>query len=335
LINDNLISFLDRSVEPVYSRKTHIDTLYLGAISNAKDKQEQQTPFELIGRSNKYAHFNFKGFTQPFSQKPLHHLEGFLKELSLPAVSTYMKQATQMELKSGQLNTNIDLTLAGEQLDGNIVILLQGLETAIADSNEAGALIDKGALPFNMAIGMLKDSKGNVELDVPISGSTSDPQFGISSIATLITQKAIWMATQDYLMTTFVPYANIVSVAMKVGEFALKLRFDDLIYQAKQIEPNENQQAYLEAFIALMQDKKETRVSLCAISTPADIDLATGSTVTDKKDIERLKAIANKREHALKDYIIKHGKIESSRLLLCAPQIDSSKKAEPRIALSV
>jgi len=335
LIGENQLSLRDNSVEPIVKRQLYIDTLHFGSISNAKVKQELQTPFELIGRSNKYAYFNFKGFTQPFAEVPTHHLQGFLKELSLPTVSRYMKQAVQMELKSGQLDTNIDVTLTGDQLDGNVVILLQGLETAIADSNEAGALIDQGSLPFNMALGMLKDNRGDVELDVPLSGSTSDPQFGMASILTLITQKAILMATQDYLMTTFVPYANIVSVVMTVGEFALKLRFDDLIYQAKQIEPNENQQTYLQAFITLMQDKEDTRVNICAISTPADIGITTGSQVTNKDHVRQLKHIAEQREEALKEYIIKHGNIASSRLLLCAPKIDSSDNAQPRIELSV
>jgi hypothetical protein len=334
LVNDNQVSMLDNSVEPVKQRKLFIDTLHLGAISNAKDKQNEQTPFELIGRSNKYAHFNFKGYAQPFSQKPQHHIEGSLNELSLPAVSRYMKQAMQMELKSGQLNTDVNVTLTGDELDGNVVILLRGLETAIADSDEAGALIDQGALPFNMALGMLKDSKGDVELDVPLSGSTSDPSFGMSSIVTLITQKAIWMATQDYLMTTFVPYANIVSVAMTVGEFALKLRFDDLIYQVKQIEPNEAQQAYLKAFIGLMQEKEDTRVNICAISTSADIDLNAGSKL-NKEQSKQLKEIAEQREVAFKEYMIKNGGIASSRLLLCAPKIDNSDEAKPRIELSV
>ena len=335
LINDNQVLFVDNSVEPVYKRTLYLDTLHLGALSNAKDKQAQQTPFELIGRSNKYAHFEFKGFIQPFALKPTHHVAGFLKELSLPGVSTYTKQAMQMELKSGQLNTDVDLTLTGEQLKGNLVILLRGLETAIAENDEAGALIDQGALPFNMALGMLKDSKGDVALDVPLSGSISDPSFGLSSVVTLITQKVILMATQQYLMTTFVPYANIVSVVMAVGEHALKLRFDDLIYQTKQIAPNEKQQAYLQAFIRLMQDKADTRVNICAISTPADINLNAGSPVTDQKQIAQLKEIGEQRENAFKDYIIEHGNISSSRLLLCAPKIDTSEGAQPRIALSV
>ena len=335
LLNENHITVLNNSVEPIKTRKLFIDTLNLGAISTAPEKLNEETPFAIKGRSNKYAHFDFKGFTKPFAQQPTHHLEGFLKELSLPAISRYMKKAVQMELKSGQLNTDVNVTLTGEELDGNVVILLRGLETELADSDEAGALIDKGALPFNMAIGMLKDSNGDVELDVPLSGSTSDPSFGVSSIVSLITQKAIWMATQDYLMTTFVPYANIVSVAMTVGEFALKLRFDDLMYQTKQIEPDDKQKAYLDAFIALMQNKDDTRVNICAISTPADIDLTGGVEVTDKKQIERLKEIGEKREAAFKDYIIEQGKIPSSRLLLCLPKIDSSKDAQPRIELSV
>mgnify|MGYP000507133940 FL=1 len=335
LINENHISLLDKSIEPIKQRDLFIDSLFLGAISNSSDKQNQQTPFELTGRSNKYAKFNFSGFTQPFSLQPEHHLKGFLKELSLPTVSRYMKEAMQMELKSGQLNTDLEVNLKGEEIDGNVVILLRGLETAIADNDEAGALIDKGALPFNMALGMLKDGSGDVELEVPLSGSLSDPNFGISSIVGLITQKAIWMATQDYLMTTFVPYANIVSVAMTVGEFALKLRFDDLIYQTKQIEPSTEQKAYLDAFIGLMQEKEETRVNICAISTPADIDLTAESKITNKAHINQLKAIGEQREAAFKDYMIKHGNIDSSRLLLCAPKIDSSEKAKPRIELSV
>ena len=335
LINDNQISFVDNSVEPVAKRKLFIDKFTLGALSNAQDKKDSQTPFELIGRSNKYAHFEFKGFTQPFSQKPVHHLKGFLKELSLRSVSTYVQQATQIELKSGQVNTDIDVTLDGEQLDGNVMILLQGLETGIANSDETGALIDKGALPLNMALGMLKDGDGNVALDVPLSGSTSDPQFGLSSVVSLITQKAIWMATQDYLLKTFIPYANIVSAAMSVGEFALKLRFEELPYQAKQIEINEEQQAYLQAFIALMQAKEKTRVNICAISTPADIDLKTNNKIINKDHIKQLKEIGEQREDAFKAYVIKHGNIASSRLLLCSPKIDSSKNAQPRIELSV
>jgi len=335
VINDSQFSFVDESVQPAYERTVFIDTFTIGALTNSGAGKELPTPIDIAGRSNKYAHFNFQGFTKPFASTVEHHLAGSLKELSLPAISSYMKEALQLELKTGQLGTDVDLTITGEELDGEIVILLQGLETAIANTDEVDSLIDQGALPLNIAIGMLKDSKGDVELGVPLSGKLSDPQFGVSSIMTLISQKAIWMATQDYLMTTFVPYANIVSMTMSVGEFVFKLRFDDLPYQPAQISPDANQQAYLTDFIALLHDKADTRVNLCAVSTTTDIGKASGAMVTDKAAIQRLKNIADQRAQALKAYLVEQGKIDSSRLLLCAPQIDSSDAATPRVVITV
>ena len=334
-INDNSLDFIDFSVDPVYQRTLFIDTLEVGALSNKKDQKQEKTPFALIGRSNKYANFNLAGTLQPFTKVPSYHVKGDFKEFSLPAISTYLKASTGIEVKTGQLNTALDVTLTGDELDGNVVVLLQALETGLIDSEEAGNLIDQGALPLNMAMGMLKDGDGNVELDVPLSGSTSDPKFGLSSIVTLITKKAIYSATQDYLMTTFVPYASIVSLAITAGEFALKLRFDDLEYQEKQVEPDQKQSAYLQDFIALMQDKEDTRVTICAISTPADIDLKAGVSVTNKADIKSLIDLGEEREHAFKDYLIEEGKIDSSRILFCKPQIDSDEGAIPRIVISV
>ena len=335
LQNGGNIEIKDNSVEPIYQRTFFVDTLTLGALSNSPKNKNNETPFALIGRSDKYTTFDFQGIVQPFSEQAHYQVKGFLKELSLPAISTYLKQVSQVELKSGQLNTEVNLNLLGDKLDGNILILLRGLETATVNNDEVNSVLDKGDLPLNMALGILKDNNDNVKLDVPIAGSTSDPKFGLSSIVSIITQKVVLMATQEYLMKTFVPYANIVSVAMSVGDFALKLRFEDLPYQAKQIKPQEAQFPFLTQFIKLMKDKKGTQIKMCAISTPADIGLPLGVSVTDKEDIKRLKAIATEREHAFKEYVIKQGEIESSRLLLCAPQIDSSKGAIPRIALSV
>ena len=105
-------------------------------------------------------------------------------------------------------------------------------------NDEVGNLIDQGAQPLNLALGMLKDGDANVALAVPVGGSLSDSKFGLRSIVSLITQKAIMSVMQDYLMQTFVPYANIVSVAFSAGEFALKLCFDDLMYQVAQIVSN-------------------------------------------------------------------------------------------------
>jgi hypothetical protein len=335
VINNNQINFVDNSVDPVYKRVLYLDKIHLGALSNHLDSQEKETPIELIGRSNQYAKFNFSGFMKPFAKAKTYHIKGGLSELSLPAVSTYMKDAVQLELKSGQLNTDVDVTLIDDNIDGDVTFILKGLDTTAANNDEVNMVKDQASMPLNIALGMLMDGDGNLELGVPLSGKTSDPSFGLSSFIALITQKAAMSAAESYVMKTFVPYANIVSIAKSAGEFLLKVRFEDLSYGIKQVAPNSSQQAYLDPFIALMQDKTDTQVKLCAISVPQDIGLASGIELEDKEQIKRLKKLGEQREQAFKAYVIKHGAIDSARLLFCAPQIDSSKDAKPRMVISV
>ena len=91
VINNNQINFVDNSVDPVYKRVVYLDKIHLGALSNHFGSQEKETPIELMGRSNQYAKFNFSGFMKPFAKIKTYHVKGGLSELSLPAVSTYMK----------------------------------------------------------------------------------------------------------------------------------------------------------------------------------------------------------------------------------------------------
>jgi len=209
VINQNQIDFIDNSVDPAYTRKFMIDKVAVGKLSNTDTNKEIETPIELIGRSNEYATFAFNGFIKPFATQKTYYIKGDLNELSLPAVSTYMKDALEFELTSGQLNTELEVTLIDDTLDGDVSISVNGLETSAVNNHETTNIKGQVAIPFNVALDMLKDGDGNLVLDIPLSGKTSDPSFGISSFIALITKKAALSATKDYVMTTFVPYANI------------------------------------------------------------------------------------------------------------------------------
>ena len=333
LINKNEMYFVDNSVSPAYKRSLMIDELAVGALSNHQNKKEEKTSIKLLGRSNQYTNFDFTGFIQPFAAKQTYYVKGKLKELSLPDVSTYMKNALQLELTSGQLNTDLEVTLVDDNIDGEVSFNIAGLETGSTDQYEGNIVKSQVRIPLNAALGMLKDSKGNLELDIPLSGKTSDPSFGINSFIALITKKAVMSATESYLMKTFVPYANVVSVAMVAGEFILKLRFEDLAFAPTQLELNEVQNEYINEFIALMKDKKDTQVKLCSISTPADIGLTPDTELT-QDDANKIKALGIQRGNNFKTIAVEAG-IESGRMLLCSPQIDRGKTAVPRLTISV
>jgi len=244
-----------------------------------------------------------------------------------------MKDALGLALSSGQLNTNLDITVVNDEINGDVNFNIKGLETGAADNYETNTMKDQVGIPLNAALGMLTDGDGNLELDIPLSGKTSDPSFGVSSFIALITKKAVMSATEEYLMKTFVPYANVVSVAMIAGEFVLKTRFEDLPYQTKQLALNESQNTYVSQFIALMKDKKDTQVKICAVSTPADLGLPADAELSED-NIKKLREIGNEREKHFKAKVVEEG-VESGRILLCTPQIDTAKDAIPRMSIAV
>ena len=332
LTDDAHINFIDHSIKPTFERHVIISELMAGPINN--ETPDLKTLYNVIGNSEAYAHFNFSGFAQPFLKQPIYHLKGNFKELSLPAVSTYMKEALQYVFDSGQLDLAVDTTLTGSTIEGNMLMVMRGIELTAAEDDEVNSLSDHSAIPFSVALGMLKDNDGNVELDIPLSGDSSSPSFGMSGFVTLLVKQATMMAAKDYLMTTFVPYANVISIAMTAGDYLLKIRFNDLEFPATQTELQPEHQEFLTQFSALLKEKEGENITLCAIATAQDIGKAAGTKVTDKEAIKKLKKISLARMHAFKGYMVKEEKISSSRLLLCTPQVDFDIEAKPRITFT-
>ncbi len=331
---ENIIDFSDNSVQPKIEQEVHLDLFTLENLSNTHN---EQSPFKLQGRHSKYGKIDIAGSAAPFSEHVNAKLKGKITELSLANISSYIHDSLGFELTSGQLDTNINVGISESELDGNIKLNIRGLTMSAVDTPSEANLKGKTAMPLNVALGMLKDKKGNIELKVPLSGSVEDPSFGVESFLILVTKKAILSQAKSYLINTFVPYANVVSVAMIAGDFALKLRFEDLIYDASQVDVGDAQHTFSQQFIQLLKDKPDTQIKVCGVATPVDVGL--GKDVkqenVDEETMNQLRAIAKNRAENFKSYVLENGEIASSRLLVCTPQLEFDKDAKPRIKLSI
>jgi len=323
------VDFRDSSVRPNYLRNVRINQLLLSAVDTSKP--EQEVTLNIQGISDKYANFDIKGRGLPFAKEQSFQVDAVVKELSLPGISSYIKQALKYEIESGQLDLTIAAGLTGNKLNGDVDLLLRGIEFTAADDHETGSLKDTTSVPFNVALGMLKDSDGNVELSLPLKGDTSSPSFGFSGFLTLLVKQATMSAAKDYLLTTFVPYASVLKVAMAAGEYALKLRVNDLDYAPGETELNEEQLEFSRQMSVMLADRGAINVKLCAIATASDIDLTDVSLAQEPENIARLKAISEQRVDSFKAHMVEQLKVPSARLLFCTPQIDTSKGAKSRI----
>ena len=177
---------------------------------------------------------------------------------------------------------------------------------------------------------MLKDSDGNVDLDLPISGDTSSPSFGLSGFLTLIVKRATIAGAKEYLTMTFVPYASLVKIVLAADRHLLKLEISNLNYQPTVVEVSEEQEAFLTTFADLLKDKTDLQIKLCGVSNAEDLGKSKGSKL-NKDEIETLINISEQRGNNFKKYMVEEKEISSSRLLLCKPRINNGVESIPHI----
>lgn len=329
LVNKAEIQFSDFSISPSYNRQISINHFSAGPFDT--QIPDQKSIIKVKGRSNKYASFDFTINAKPFLGTARYKLKGDVKEIDLPGLSPYIKEALDYEINSGQLDLKLEVDLVGSSLKGESSVLLRGIELTSLDHDEVEDSSIQTSIPFNVALGMLKDGDGNVELDLPLSGDINSPSFGFSGFLTLLVKQATIIGAREYLAVTLIPYAGLVTVAVVADRYMLKIKINNLDYlPSEDSVPVENEK-FLSAFAALLKDKPDLNVKLCGVSTAADIGKEKGSIISSPEDIQALKTLAIKRAVNFKEYMVDEKGLTSSRLLLCNPKIDSSFGAIPHL----
>ena len=329
LTGESSISVQDKSTSPILSRTLQIDTLSLRNL-NTQDK-EQATELTLKARNGKYSTLDSDITIWPLADELTLKSRLAIKEAELPPYSSYIANALGYQIDSGHLNLDLILNADNGVLDGNANILLR--EFDLGGRQDSSSVVKAGAIPLNIAVGILKDSNDNIKLDVPLSGDVDNPEFGWSDFLVLPFRKALYKVSSNYLLQTFVPYANVISIVQFAGEQLLKVRVEPLIFTAQDSELNDSQNIFLQQLTALMKDKKDSQLKACGVASYKDLGLETPPLSVDEAMTSTAIAIAQLRAENVKDYLVEQG-IDSSRILLCSPKMDFSKNSQPRTELN-
>ncbi|MBW8191130.1 DUF748 domain-containing protein [Neiella marina] len=328
------IQFRDASIKPALEKTFTIEQLQLAGIDNQQPEQRADVILKL--KDEGYFKFDFTGQVAPFGDKLDLNFESTATEFPLYQISPYVRHALGFDVLAGQLDVSASGAIEQDMLDAEVVSNLRGarFDSGSGDQNpDDSGVIGQTAVPLDMALGMLKDDDGNIELIIPVDGDVADPSFGMHYIFGLIVQKAVLSQAQNYLIMTFMPYAQVIKVGMAAGSFALKVRFDDLAYAPQQILPAEPQATFIDQFHALMTEKDSLQVKVCGVATGSELGFSEGSQLTEPQR-KQLLDLAEQRANAFKKAVVDKG-VASSRILLCVPSYELDDTAQPRLKLSV
>lgn len=149
-----------------------------GSVKGLSSSPDARAAVDMRGKVDDVATFSIAGDVNPLSKDLLVNLAIDCKNVDLTPFTPYMEKFAGYPLQRGKLLVSLeplDITHGQVVLSNHVVIA--GL-TLGAKNNSP----DATKLPVKLGIALLKDRKGNIDLDVPIHGTLSDPQFKIMPI---------------------------------------------------------------------------------------------------------------------------------------------------------
>jgi hypothetical protein len=213
MLENGELAYTDRTLEPAFT--TSFDELN-GSVTGLSNISPQQGKVSIRGRVGGVADLDFEGTIGTLGTEDVSDLKLNMQELSLPALSPYFGRYLGYGVDSGKLNLNLDYEIAGSRIEASNLVVMDRLElgSAIASDQAVNA-------PVKLGLALLRDSKGVIEVDLPISGDLSDPDFSVGKVV----MRAFVNLLAKAAASPFSMLGSIAELAGLSGEELGKVRF--------------------------------------------------------------------------------------------------------------
>jgi hypothetical protein len=192
-------TFQDLSVEPKV--KTSL-TGFGGTIKGLSSKQLKKADVNLSGKVGRAAPLKIVGKINPLSEDAFTDLIVTLGGMDLTPAGPYSGKYAGYGLSKGKLSLDLKYKVSQKVLEAENLVHVDQLTFGEKTNSP-----DATSLPVPLIVGLLKDRKGLIEIDMPIRGNLNDPDFkyGKVVISTLLNLLGKVVASPFALMGKLVP----------------------------------------------------------------------------------------------------------------------------------
>jgi hypothetical protein len=173
-IEDGSADFSDFSVQPNFSAAIIGLGGTVTGMSSAPDTRAQ---VKLMGSVDRYAPVEIEGTVNLLSATIFTDIGLNFRNMELTTFNPYSGKYAGYNISKGKLTTELHYKIENRKLDAQHHIVLDQLEFGQATDSK-----DAVPLPLRLAVALLKDRNGVIDLNLPVTGSLDDPQFKIGPI---------------------------------------------------------------------------------------------------------------------------------------------------------
>lgn len=148
-----------------------------GEITTIDTRSAAPSRLALEGRVDEYGFTRVEGELRVGSPTELADIGVVFRNIEMPPLSPYTVKFAGRRIARGKVDLDLRYRLDQRRMVGENRIVIDELELG-----EKVPHPDAVDLPLGLAVALLKDADGRIDLDMPVSGSLDDPQFAIGGV---------------------------------------------------------------------------------------------------------------------------------------------------------
>ena len=167
-------NFADYSVQPSFA--TGIVGLS-GQVTGLSSAPDSRAKVALTGRVDQHSPVDLSGEVNLLSADVYTKLALNFRNIELTSFNPYSGKFAGYNISKGKLSTEMSYHVEARKLDARHHVVVDNLE--FGDKTESK---DAAPIPIKLGVALLKDRRGVIEVDLPVSGTLDDPEFRLGPV---------------------------------------------------------------------------------------------------------------------------------------------------------
>ncbi|AYZ63197.1 DUF748 domain-containing protein [Burkholderia multivorans] len=242
VLQNGRVNYTDNFIKPNYTANL---VAIKGTIGAFGTDSTTSAPVDVAANLAGNGPITIKGTVNPLIAKPALDLTATAHDIELTTLTPYSAKYAGYPITKGKLNVDLHYQLANDQLSANNHIFIDQLTFGDHVENDTAT-----KLPVKLAISLLKNSRGEIDVSLPVSGSLSNPEFSVGGL--------IWRAVLNLIAKAVTSPFSLLAHAFGGGGEELGY----VEFAPGSDELADAQQKKLDTVVKMLNEKASIRLDL-------------------------------------------------------------------------
>ncbi|MBU9337101.1 DUF748 domain-containing protein [Burkholderia multivorans] len=174
VLQNGRVTYTDNFIKPNYTANL---VAIKGTVGAFGTDSTTSAPVDIAANLAGNGPISIKGSVNPLIDKPALDLTATAHDIELTNLTPYSAKYAGYPITKGKLNVDLHYQLANDQLKANNHIFIDQLTFGDHIDNDTAT-----KLPVKLAISLLKNTRGEIDVNLPVSGSLSNPEFSVGGL---------------------------------------------------------------------------------------------------------------------------------------------------------